>query len=562
MTEMVQPLTDTPASSVAAPAGSVADAVFAGLARAGVRTVVGFPGETSLPLYLAGQRQDAVRHVLARCPRCAAYMAEAYARVSGEVGVCDAPGGIGSPFTTPALLEAYNSSTPLVFVASGVARAKRGRWTTGECAQQELFGAVSKRTVRLEVPGDAAARVVSAVHDAASPRSGPVFVEVPSDVLTMPADLGPEVATPVRPRGRLRSAPTAEAVAEVARLLRGARQATLVAGGGVHIGDAVDALRELVRRTGLPVATTLNGKAAVDERLPNALGVTGSKGSFASNAYIHDSDLVVAIGTKLGDKSTNKYRWPHPSQVLVHVDSDPGELDRFGHPSIPVLADAGEFCRALAAELADFRYQGPDFHPRDPFWDSGLTDHLCRRLTDRLGDDDVVVADASVSSGWAGAVIRMRGARQRLLTPRGSGSISYALPAALGAKLARPRARVFAIGGDGGFSIAMHEMETAVRNDLPITYFLLNNERLGLIDRHAVDVLGGRPVSAAFTSIDWQAIAPAFGWRATRVRDSTELDEVWDEVCDGSRPTLVECVVPADESAPDLVLTLRGDKDA
>ncbi|MBX6168908.1 MAG: thiamine pyrophosphate-binding protein [Thermobispora bispora] len=549
-----------PAEDVRTPA-TVADAILTGLAQAGVRTVIGFPGETSLPLYVAAQRQDAVRHVMARCPRCAGYMAEAYARVSGEVGVCDAPGGIGSPFTTPALLEAYNSSTPLVFIASGVSREKRGRWTTGECAQQELFGAVTKSAVRLEVPDGAAARVASAVHAAASPRSGPVFVEVPSDVLTLPAGGGP-CGGSAPARGRLRAAPAADVVAEVAKLLRDAGRAVVVAGGGVHIGDAPRAQRAGVARPRRPVATTLNGKAAVDERLPNALGVTGSKGGLAANRYIHDADVIVAIGTKLGDKSTDKYRWPRAGQVLVHVDSDAGELDRFGHPSVPVFADAGEFCRALTVELSGFRYLGPAFRPEPPFWSSGLTDHLCRRLTAELGDADVVVADASVSSGWAGAAVRMRGARQRLLTPRGSGSISYALPAALGAKLARPDARVFGIGGDGGLSIAMHEMETAVRHDLPVTYFLLNNERLGLIDRHAVDLLGGRPVSSDFTSIDWQAIASAFGWRSVRVRDTSELDAVWDTVCDGARPTLVECVVPADESAPDLVLTLRGDEDA
>lgn len=167
---------------------TVADAVLAGLAAADVDTVFGFPGETSLPLYIAAQRQSSIRHVLARCPRCAGYMADAFAQVSGTVGICDAPGGIGSPFTTPALLEAFNSSTPLVFLASGMSRVHKGRWTTGECAQQDLFSPVCKATVRLETADDAGSRAANAVRLAEAPRSGPVFLEVPSDVLVLPCD--------------------------------------------------------------------------------------------------------------------------------------------------------------------------------------------------------------------------------------------------------------------------------------------------------------------------------------------------------------------------------------
>ena len=538
----------------------IADALLSGLAAVGVDTIFGFPGETSLPLYLAAQRQREIRHVLARCPRCAGYMAEAYARVTGRVGVCDAPGGIGSPHAVPALLEAFNSSTPMVFLASGVGRAARGRWSTGECDQQQLFGAVTKSRVRLELPDDAVGRVCAAVRTAASPRSGPVFVEIPADVLALRVPGGVTAVPAPATRAAHRSAPLPGVVSEVARYVRRAGHAVVVAGGGIHLASGADDLRRLVAATGLPVATTLNGKGAVDECLPNVVGVTGAKGSIAANNFVRAADCIIAIGTKLGDKSTDRHRWPGPAQTLVHVDCDPAELDRFGHPSLPVLSDAREFCRALARELAGFRYRGIPFQPDQPFWELGVTDHLCRRITDELGDDDIVVADASVASGWAGAAIRLRGARQRLLTPRGSGSIGYALPAALGAKYARPGARVFAIGGDGGLAMAMHELETAVRARLPITYFLLNNQRLGLIDRHAVELHGGSPVSGEFGPVDWQRIAPAFGWRSVLVRSADELDARWDEATAPDEPTLVECAIPASEGAPDFIVTTQGER--
>ncbi|GGK75282.1 thiamine pyrophosphate-binding protein [Mangrovihabitans endophyticus] len=542
-----------------ATAGSAtnADEVVRALGTAGVDVLFGFPGETSLPLYLAAQRQSVVRHVLARCPRCAGYMAEAYARITHRPAACDAPGGVGSPHTAPALLEAHNSATPLVFLASGAARRTRGRWTTGECDQQQMFAPVTKQRMRLEVADGLCDRVRAATQHARAPRSGPVFVEIPADLLSAPAPGTP--GKPYLPEPPLRACPRRDAVDDVARRVRGARQAVVVAGGGVHLGDATGPLRRLIAATGLPVATTLNGKGAVDERLPHALGVTGAKGSAAANAFVATADCIIAIGTKLGDKSTDGFRWPHPGQTLIHVDADATELTRFGHAGVPVLGDAGDFCRALTAALRDFRYAGADFEPEQPAWDGGLTQLLCERLTDHLADRDVVVADASVASGWAGAALRMRGADQRLITPRGSGSLGYALPAAIGAQFARPDGRIFAIGGDGGFAMAMHEMETAARLNLPITYFLLNNQRLGLIERHAVGLLGGRGVSDGFTAIDWPAIATAFGWRSFRVRDRDDLATRWKEICDGWAPTLVECVVPADEVAPDHTVTPKGE---
>ncbi|MEU6626134.1 thiamine pyrophosphate-binding protein [Streptomyces litmocidini] len=557
-------LPSTPVTPAAAPtAPTVAEAAVDELARAGVQHVFGFPGETSLPLYVALQQRPEVDHVLARCPRCAGYMAEAYARISGRVGVCDAPGGIGSPWTTPALLEARNSSTPLVFLASGMARRKEDRWATGEVDQQALFGPVTKKTVRLAGPERTREEVAGALSAAATPRTGPVLLEFPADSLDQAVHGGPSPASAswgcAYPQ--VRAYPDPALVTAAADAVRNARQTVVVAGGGVHLSGAVEELRALSRETGLPVATTLNGKGAVDEDDARSLGVTGAKGLEVANRYVHEADCVIVLGSKLGDKSSDGYSWPEPHQTLVNVSDDAAELVRGARGGIVVQSDVRAFCEALRRELDGFRYPGPDVHRAEPRWDTGLTDTLCRMLTDALPEDGILVADASVSSGWAGAAVRLRGGTRRLLTPRGTGSLGYALPAAIGASVARPGARVVAIGGDGGLSMAMHEMETAARLGLPLVYFLLNNERLGLIDRHATDLLGGDPVSSSFTSVDWQSVAASFGWRSHRVTDTDALKSAWDEIlapADGpARPTLVECIVPATEMAPDFLLTLK-----
>lgn len=538
---------------------SLAEAISLGLAQHGIAHVFGFPGETSLPLYTALQRHPVPRHVLARCPRCAAYMAEGYARTSGAIGVCDAPGGIGSPFAAPALLEARNSSTPMLFLASGPPQKKRGRWVTGECDQQALFAPVTKSSSRIEVAGRINAELRECLRLAGSARTGPVFLEIPGDLFDHPVEPpGEVVANPDHPR--VRTTPSPDLVRQAAAEIRLARAPVILAGGGVHLGGAVPALRALVDGTGVPVATTLNGKGAVDESALIALGVAGAKGCRSTNRRIDEADVLIVIGSKLGDKSSNSYAWPRPGQLLVNVNDDPRELHRGARQEIAVLGDAGLFCDALHKELRrdGYTYGGPAAAKPAPFWDEGLTATLCDRLTGTLRDDDVLVADASVASGWAGAAVRLHGPRQRLLTPRGTGSLGYALPAALGAQIARPAARVVAIGGDGGLAMAMHELETAVRYRLPIVYFLLNNQRLGLIDRHAVDLLGGEPISAGFSAMDWQAIAGGFGWRSHQVSSAGELENVWPDLFGTpTGPVLVECVTPVDEIAPDLFLTLR-----
>jgi acetolactate synthase-1/2/3 large subunit len=536
---------------------NAADAIVAALHDAGVKHVFGFPGETSLPLYVALQRQTDIEHVIARCPRCAAYMAEAYARVAQVVGVCDAPGGIGSPHAAPALHEAHNSSVPLVMLASGVARTARGRWSTSQCDQQELFRPLVKQTAYLDLPEQANERVHEALRLAGSPRTGPVFCEIPADVLAAEAPR-PTAPVPPRPLGRYpftRTAAPEHLVRQAAELLRAAHAPVIVAGGGVYLSGGAPALQALVECAGTPVATTLNGKGAYKEQSAGSLGVTGAKGNPTANAALARADCILAIGTKLGDKSTDGYRWPRPDQTLIHVDCDAGELARTPAAQLGIQADARLFCWALTLELASRPTPPQPPGPRPAPSPESLTSKLCHDLSEALPDRAVIVADASVASGWAGSAVHLAARNQRVLTPRGSGSIGYALPAAIGAQFASPDARVVAIGGDGGLAMAMHEMETAARHRLPLTYLLLDNQRLGLIDSHATSLLGAAPVSAHFAPIDWASVARGFGWQVRQVTDAPELD--WQALWSTQTgPVLVHCNVDRDELAPDFRLTL------
>ena len=529
-------------------------------AHAGVTHVFGFPGETSLPLYIGMQKTSGIQHVLARCPRCAAYMAESYARVSGKLGICDAPGGIGSPFVTPALHEANNSSTPLLFLASGVDQHKKGRWTTSQCDQQHLFKAVTKATYLLDEAENTGKMLYEAMHTAITPRTGPVFFEIPADIFAA------ESSAKKLPKFSInypnyRISPDKKLLDEVVACLHRAKSPVIVAGGGVFLSKAVNEVQTLHATTGIPIATTLNGKGIVDEKNKNVLGVTGSKGSVEVNSYVQQSDCIVVLGSKLGDKSTNQYAWPRPGQTVIHVDADPKELKHLQEGYLPVLADIKVFVSELSELLKDWSIKPIVLPEKKIFWEEGATHQLCQLITDILPEDSILVADASVASGWAGAAVTFS-KNQRLVNPRGSGSIGYALPAAIGASFARPDKKIIAIGGDGGFAISMHEMETAARYRLPIIYFLLNNNRLGLIDKHATALLKGKPVSDQFIDVEWCAIAQSMGWAATRIDSPRELKNLIPLLSSIQKPLLIDYRISPNEMAPDFFITLNHTKRA
>lgn len=540
---------------------TLADALCELLISSGVDVIFGFPGETSLPLYIALQtRANRIRHVLARSPRGAGYMADAYARVSGRIGIADSPGGIGSPFVVPCAHEANNSSVPLLLLASGEGKARSRTWTTSSCDQQKLFGAVTKETFLLESIEALPATLERVYQALRSAPSGPIFLEIPGDLFSASVDLaqftlatGHDRAVAVISTSACSS--TKPRLTEVLELLRRARSIAVVAGGGTHLAGSSLRLEALISKVQWPFATTLNGKGVVEESHPRCLGVAGGKGLASANEYLAHVDCLLALGTKLGDKTSNYGQLFHAKQHVIHVDDNASNLGARSDSYTPVLCDVNLFLDALGEHVLPSMEHLP-LAPQLPFWPASPTAELCDYLSDVLPENAVVAADASVSRAWAGAAIRFRRRGQRLLTPAGSGSLSYALPAAIGAQIARPQARVVGIGGDGGFSMSLHDMETAVRLNTPIAFFLLNNNRLGLIDRHSRELLGGEPVSDSFVNVDWQAMAQAFQWDFYRANSVASLRDGGFELQRLSRPTLIEYEVPVDEAAPDFLLTL------
>ncbi|MFF5367989.1 thiamine pyrophosphate-binding protein [Streptomyces sp. NPDC013187] len=539
---------------------TVADEIARTLAERGVSRVFGYPGETSLSLYAAFQRNDELTHVVGRCPRGAAYAAEAYARISGGVAVCDAPGGIGSPYATPALLEAYNSGTPLVLITSGPSKSTPRPWATGQVEHAQLFDSVAKHVYVIREQRGALGVVEAALALAERPRRGPVVVEIAPDVLEAEAD--PTLLdAPSAEAGVTEPADTAAtaggAVARAAEAVRRGASVALIAGGGCHAAGAAGALREFVDRFGIPVFTTLNGKGVLSEAGGGLPRVVGSKGDTPANEYISGCEVVLYAGSKMGDKSTNQYAWPSPGQFLVRIDDDPSIEEADPVRGCVLREDMADGLKLLTDALGEWSYSGP--RPSTTTagnWSKTGTASLVATVNAELSDRDVCVGEASVASGWFGALLRLT-PPQRLITPRGTGSLGYAIPASVGAAVARPDATVWTLVGDGGLTMSIGELETIERLGLNVKITVLDNGRLNLIDQHAIHRHGAAAVSRDFHRIDWPTICAAIGLPVMACddpeRDASEIASFFSR----QGPAVLVLDTSVDEVSPDMAIAIR-----
>lgn len=547
------------------PAHHLGTALVELLVAHGVDTVYGLPGGQTQALYDAVARSDgAVRHVVVRDERTAAYAADAHARLTGRVGVCDATVGPGTAKLPSGLGEALNSSVPVLAIVSELAtstEARRYRGATSQAIDQEaLLAPVTKWVGTVRRPQDLAPLVRRAFREATTNRPGPVAVIIPIDLFDGPP---PETSTRDPQAGRfsvfpsIRALPDPDDVHAVGDLIAAAERPLLVLGGGARISGAAAAATRLADR--MPVATTLSGKGLVDERHRSALGVLGNLGTSAAGAAAHEADLLVLVGTKLGSATSLGYALPVPGQRVAVVDVDPVELGRDVPVDALVLADARRALEALSEDLdrrptvdraawharveelaTSWREQrdrerGDDGTPIAPQRVMGELEPLLRA-------DDVVVADASLSSGWVGCYLEVGDPGPRLLFPRGFAGLGWAIPAAIGAAVAAPGSRVVAVMGDGAAPYAIGELSTLLHEGLDVKLVVLNNQSYGWI-RWYRRVSYGRGWEQPDTpETDFAAVAAAYGLAATRVDAPADVADAVRELLQRPGPGLLEVV--------------------
>jgi acetolactate synthase-1/2/3 large subunit len=542
------------------------DAVVKLLKAFGVSHVFGIPGD-SLGLYDAVFREDTIRHVLVRHEQAAAHMADAFARVSGRIGVCDASSGPGVTNLVTGLATAYADSVPVLAIATTSPNKIRNRNNFQELDQPTLLQAVTKAVIEIDMPERIPDLVKRAFRIATTGRPGPVALNVPMDVFLRSAEYTDSdfVCNPEFGRyPALRIRAEAKEAAIVLDALRKARKPVIWCGGGVITSGASAEVEAFAELTGIPVTTTYMGKGAIPETHTLSLGPAGQLGRPVTNQYLADVDFVLAIGSRFTNVDTAGWTVPKRGTPMIQVDIDPAEIGKNYDVIHAVWSDAKLFLQDLiaAARTMEWKDGRADRAVADlrQTWlaTSGIESpqssstnqepvhplQAIRALREAMRADDTLICDSGFNQIWGGQYFEVQQKGRYYVGPRGMGTMGFAFPAAIGAKLACPDKRFVALAGDGGFMMLLHELETSIRMKAPVVVCVLNNGNLEYCRQAQMGLMGGRVISADFTDTNFAEIAKAFGARGVRVTRSADLRATIDEALESPVTTLIEIVTP------------------
>ncbi|NPU85376.1 MAG: biosynthetic-type acetolactate synthase large subunit [Syntrophaceae bacterium] len=530
-----------------------ADIVIQILREQGVDVIFGFPGANSLPLN-DRLMESSIRHYLVRHEQAAAHAADGYARATGKVGVCLSTSGPGATNMVTGIATAYMDSSPLVALTAQVNTSLLGRDAFQETDIISMTIPITKHSFQVKNIHDLASNLREAFEIATSGRPGPVLVDLPRDILAAQCEPAGPVEETIR-NGYKNGSDGREAIERIARALNQSERPVVIIGGGVKLANACDLMGDLIAKTQLPFVTTMMGVGSVNAANGLNLGFIGSHGFELANSIVHQSDFILAVGTRFTDRSTSRIDEFAPLATVAHIDIDPTSISKNIKADLPFTGDAMEAIRTLI----------PMIEPRDrtdwmnriaeertsveekvPDRGCGPAGTFIRRIQEALPDDTMAVADVGLNQIWTVRSWRTRTPRC-LLTSGGMGTMGFSVPAAIGAKIGAPARSVVAITGDGGFYMNIQELATIRYYNLPIKIVVFNNGHLGMI-RQIQNLF----FDARYNSIelgegtDFVAAARAFGIPSSRIRVDNASDEGIEALGRTDGPYLLEAVVDSE----------------
>ena len=536
-----------------------AEAAVEMLKAHGVEVIFGLCGDTSLPLYDALARLGSIKHVLTRDERHAAYMADGYARLSGRVGVCEGPSGGGATYILPGLVEANESSIPVLAINTDVSVSSRGKFTLTELDQRTLMKPLTKWNAVLDRSADIPKVFRKAFESMTTGRPGAAHIALPFDVQNGPVERSEVWADPTLglfPSRRV--APDPSMVELAAKLLRKAKTPLFICGGGVVLAGAESELAILAENLSAAVATTISGKGSIDERCAQSVGVVGSNGGTPeTRAVVDTADVIVFVGCRAGSVTTERWRHPAAGKArIIHIDVDPAVPGTNYKVDVPLIGDARLCLSSLNAALEGHRREADlswvDAKKREKFAkfealarsdDTPIKpERVVFELQKTLDADAIVVADPGTPCPYFSAYYVVKGTGRRYFSNRAHGALGYALAASIGAHFAKPRVKTVAVMGDGSFGMCVGELETAVRLRLPVTFIVLSNAVYGWIKAGQKTGYQGRYFSVDFGVTDHAKVAEAFGVKSWRVFEPAKLGATLKTALAHQGPTLVDIV--------------------
>jgi len=557
-----------------------AQSLVRSLEEIGCEVVFGIPGGTILPAYDPLLDSTRVRHVLVRHEQGAGHAATGYAQATGKVGVCMATSGPGATNLVTPIADAHMDSIPVVAITGQQSRPLIGTDAFQEADITGITMPITKHNTLVTDAAEIPRAIAEAFHLASTGRPGPVLVDIPKDVLqeqttfTWPPELQlPGYRPTIRPHGKQ--------IREAAKLIIAARQPVLYVGGGVLKAEASEELLRLAEQTGIPVVTTLMARGAFPDSHRQHVGMPGMHGTVAAVAAMQKSDLLVALGARFDDRVTGQLASFAPNAKIVHADIDPAEISKNRRADVPIVGD----CREVILELIDAVAGEQAAHPATdlaPWWtylnelretyplgydwpaDGSLSpEYVIERIGAIAGPDAVYAAGVGQHQMWAAQFIRYEKPRT-WLNSGGLGTMGFAVPAAMGAKMAVPDAVVWCIDGDGCFQMTNQELATCAIENIPIKVAIINNGNLGMVrqwqnlfyaERYSQTDLGTHKHRIP----DFKLLAEAMGCVGLRAESREDVDRVIHEaMAINDQPVVIDFVVGADAQVWPMVAAGTG----
>lgn len=544
-----------------------ADALVRMLQLYGVKHIFGLCGDTSLPYYDALARLDhGIDHVLTRDERSAAYMADGYARVTGRVGVCEGPSGGGATYLLPGVIEANESSVPLLAITSDISVGSRGRFPLTELDQRALYKPLTSWNTVIDRVDQIPHAVRTAFRTITTGRPGAAHIGLPYDIQKHAADPTDVWAQPGHEQvPALRSMADPADVERAASLLAQSRAPVIFCGGGVVISGASAELDRLVTQLNAPLVTTVSGQGSLADHHPLNAGVVGSNGGIdATREVVAQADVVMFIGCRVGSTATEHWKVPSRAVKVIHLDVDASTVGANYRTDVPMVGDALLSLRLLNELLAE-RLKS---HTRDGAVDglalaertravkwsrfAPLAASLERpikpeRVVDALNrllpPNSILVADPGTPCPYFSAYFHNSTVPGRhFITNRAHGALGYAMSAGVGAWFGRPDHTVVAVMGDGSFGFTCGELETIVRRQVPLKMIVFSNTVFGWIKASQKVGYDERFFSVDFGRTEHARVAEAFGVRSWRVEDPAQLDAAIQGALAHPGPALIDVV--------------------
>jgi acetolactate synthase-1/2/3 large subunit len=520
-----------------------AQALVYALERVGADVVFGIPGGAVLPAYDPLLDSKSIRHILVRHEQGAGHAATGYAQATGRVGVCMATSGPGATNLVTPIADAYMDSVPLVAITGQVSTNLIGTDGFQEADISGITIPVTKHNFLVTRPEDIARTIGEAFHVASTGRPGPVLVDVAKDAMQAMTEFSWPIPFDL-PGYHPVTRPHARQVREAARLISESRRPVLYVGGGVIKARAAAQLRELAELTGIPVVTTLMARGAFPDRHPQHMGMPGMHGTVAAVGALQKADLLIALGTRFDDRVTGKLDTFAPGALIVHADIDPAEISKNRRADVPIVGDCREVIADLVAAVRAEQEQGrrpdltgwrtqlnswKDTYPLgfDEPGDGTLApQHVIRRIGQIAGPEAVYVAGVGQHQMWAAQFIDYENPGT-WINSGGLGTMGFAVPAAMGAKMGRPDTTVWAIDGDGCFQMTNQELATCAIEGIPIKVAIINNGSLGMVRQWQTLFYNERYSNTDLHRTQQEKLA------GTRIPDFVKLAEAYD--CEGIR---------------------------